>query len=79
MFHAFTASSSHVGAAWTSDIYKIDFLAFQLLDLSPRNHVRLENSVSIPNFFSAPYDSFPSTSIQLGGKHPLMAVMLYRT
>jgi hypothetical protein len=29
--HAITAPYSHVAAAWTSDIYKIDFLAFKLL------------------------------------------------
>jgi hypothetical protein len=32
--------------------YKIDFVAFKLLDLSPRNHVRVENSVSIPVLLS---------------------------
>jgi hypothetical protein len=52
MLHAFTALCSHVGAAWTSDIYKIDFLAFKLLDLAPCNHVRVENSVSIPDLLS---------------------------
>jgi hypothetical protein len=29
-----------------------DFLAFKLLDLSPRNHVRVENNVSIPDLLS---------------------------
>ncbi|KAJ7473037.1 TPR-like protein [Mycena galericulata] len=33
--HAFKARCSHIGAVWTSGIYKIDFLpAFKLLDLS---------------------------------------------
>jgi hypothetical protein len=47
--HGFTAPCSHVGAAWTSDIYKIDFLAFKPFDFSPRYHGQVENSVSIPN------------------------------
>jgi hypothetical protein len=29
-------------------LYKIDIEAFKLLDLSSRNHVRVETSVSIP-------------------------------
>jgi hypothetical protein len=42
----------HLGGAWTSDMYKIDFLAFKLLDLSFRNHARVENSVSILDLLS---------------------------
>jgi hypothetical protein len=30
----------------------IDFVTFKLLDLSPHNHVRVENSVSIPDLLS---------------------------
>ncbi|KAF8149794.1 hypothetical protein K438DRAFT_1779174 [Mycena galopus ATCC 62051] len=59
--HGFTASCSHVGGTWTSDMYKIDFVAFKLLDPSPRNHVRIEDSLRSMRITSLtnPHDDLP--------------------
>ncbi|KAJ7500145.1 TPR-like protein [Mycena galericulata] len=62
--HAFTAPCSHFGAAWTSVIYKINFLAFKLLDLSLTTMSGLEKVIQLHSIrvtsLTNPHDDLPS-------------------